>query len=176
MIKLQYFTSRRYRDIKTADKRICSSWFDDNGFYFFTKRPESLSPGIIESILNSSMVMVNEKDKPLGLIKMDTEHFCNTHSMEIEFRFCSEDFYTDILGLKIFWSFIYDQFYNISKLLNMIYIRVYSFDKLNIDFLEKLGIERKAELKEHIFKYDQYHDLFIYGVSKTEINEALNRS
>jgi hypothetical protein len=165
---VDFFTQVRYRDIKPQDKNGCAKWFNEHDFYFFTKRPDSLSPGNVDSILNSSYVFTDEKGKAVGLIKFDSNYFSNSYVLSGEFRFADREFYTNSMGEKLLFGFIHSYFYETNKFLKRIMFRVYEFDQITINFLNRFAVCREACLKDHVYKNGKFNNFYIYGISREE--------
>ncbi|MBN2534653.1 MAG: hypothetical protein JXB88_17345 [Spirochaetales bacterium] len=174
MKKANFFSMQRFRAIHEEEYRICEQWFYNDSFYFFTKRPCSLIPGNIKNILASSCVFVDEKNKPVGIIKHDTEFFIDRYLILLEFRFNDNSHYENGISEKYFFGYIYYNFFELNKYLKRIMIRVYSFDSLTKDFLNKFDIKIEACLKKHVFKYNTFQDVLIYGIDREEYFKANN--
>ncbi len=174
MNKVNFYTQKRYRRIKQEEFSRCLRWFNKEDFYFFTKRPNSLSPGDIDVILKDSFVFTNEKNKPVGLFKFDSEFFATYYVFMGEFRFADKEYYSNSIGERLLFGYIYYVFFETNKFVKKIMFRVHAFDKATIDFLNSFNIRQEVCLKNQVYKFGKFNDLFIYSITREEYLEVNN--
>lgn len=168
MKKVNIFSQKRFRVIKNEELAVCAKWFTEPDFYFFTKRPDSLIPGAIDALLRNVLVLVDEKDKPVGLLRYDPEFFGNENCSVCEFRFQNKELYANSMAERIFYSYLHHNFFGSNKYLKKILVRVNAFDHLSINFFKGIEVKTEACLQEYVYKNGKFHDLYIYSISRQE--------
>ncbi|NBI06436.1 hypothetical protein [Senegalia massiliensis] len=127
--------------------------FQNENFYFDTKRPNSLSEGNIKSILHQfkDIRTIFYGTELIGLVAFK-EKFDNRF-MTISIS----DINVIYNNCKKFKSIIleYVNKYKVS------FVRMYSFDKEGLLIADILNFKTELILKEHIYKQNKYHDLLI---------------
>lgn len=162
------YSSPRFRAIDDHDLDRSFAAFDSRDFYFYTKRPQSLSEGIITNILNGACVFTDESDNALGLLKTDRGYFYNNNSLLCEFRFFEKDTYQNGVGEMLFATFLKEYFFGRNMYFKRIMVRAYEFDNITRKFLDNLDITIDAVLDRHVYKDNRFQQLLIYAISREE--------
>lgn len=148
----------RYRYIRKEDIPEIFDWFDDELFYFGSKRPAWIPKQKLENSLlddsQRSYVFVNNPDKLIGLaqIQVDLEKSFGW----IEFRFLENNEKTAVLN-----NFANHMLFEYR--LKKIFTRVFDFDNKKKELCQESGFLLEATLREQIFKNARYYNLLIYG-------------
>ncbi len=58
--------------------------------------------------------------------------------------------------------------------LNKVYLNVLDINKRAIAFYEKIGFKQEGIFKNHIFKNDNFHDLYWYAFESSDFNHKYN--
>ncbi|NFF81596.1 hypothetical protein FC764_10160 [Clostridium botulinum] len=149
----------KLKKIKDDNFSCIPKLFEDNNFYFKTKRPESLYEGNIKNLLleckNKSFSIFVEDDLE-GLFSAEKD-LIEDNAVFINVRLKNMDLL--LYNLELFFS----EFKKILVDYHIIKMKVYDFDKIGKKVAEEMSFNIEAILREHIYKNNAYHDLIIYS-------------
>lgn len=149
-------------ELKKAD--TCSleyihELFENNEFYFGTKRPETLTEGHIRRIVldfYETTYSIFYKKKLEGLIGLKKDDF-NMESLNINIRCRDMNLILNNLGQLNDWLI------NLQKGYKYLKTFVFDFDNYGKILYNNLSFQKEAILKEHTFKFNKYHDVIIFS-------------
>jgi len=158
------YSDVKFRPIQERDYTEVKVWFRESSFYFLTKRPDTLSDSQILEIIKNSYIFIDNQGEKVGIAKIVRR----THLFkEIKVAFRDKMFYSNDQGIGYFFNFLkmlfYDKFFT-----QYVYQMVYSFDQDCINLCKSSHMNLDGTLKNHIYKYGKYHDVFIYGLTRDQ--------
>jgi len=133
-------------------------YFDEVGFYYKTKRPESLTEGNIRQLLGEKdcdAFSITIDNKKHGIISFEEDPIEN-NAVIMHLRLTDMNIILENVGE--FDNIIHEKVkdYNILK------VEVFSFDEKGKSMCELLGFEVEAVMRNHVFKDNKYNDKIIY--------------
>ncbi len=130
--------------------------FESNRFYFGSKRPETLTEGQINKILRrfDNVYVIEYQNTAIGLI--GTEGYLTDDSLCLSIR--SNDMRFLISHIKI----LSDWLIEVKGDYQILRAHVYDFDFEGKALYDKLFFQKEAVFKEHVYKFNQYHDVIVY--------------
>lgn len=146
------------RPIEPVEIEEYMKCFDNDNFFYCTKRPTTINMGLRKAIVYDS-VLLCFNDEVVGLAKIcDKEYGLFT---EIQLVYFNEELYTNDVGKEITRKF-FKYCTNICNYCATVFIEVYQFHELLLNHCDKLGLKKLGVLRKRIFKYNKYHDILIY--------------
>lgn len=148
------------KELEDKNFNLLLSLFNDNYFYFRTKRPEALNEGKIKELvagrdIHTFLIFIEEKVQ--GILSFEPCKF-EDHSVVLHFRLMDQS----VMGTYIdeFRKFVYAFTKNRYSSIKVI---VYGFDNFGKEFCNLLSFEIEAILKKHVYKFGDYHSLIVYS-------------
>lgn len=132
-------------------------FFDNAEFFFCTKRPDTITIGKKRTILSNSVGLIYEGEV-IGLGKI-LDYRKNLYST-IQLAFSKQDYYESELAEQLFRGFI--DYVTLKTYYSKIIIEVYSFNIELIKLCDRVGFQRKGILRNKVYKYGNYFDVYIY--------------
>lgn len=132
-------------------------FFDQDEFYFGTKRPDTTNRAIRRKNLTNSIGLAYN-GKLMGFAKVVADKK-NLYSI-IQVAFTEKEYYHSATAAVLLKKFM-DQV-KIQNHYGKILIEAYQFHQDLIDLCEKVGFQRKGALRNKIYKYGKYFDSYLY--------------
>lgn len=125
--------------------------------FFCTKRPDTISIGKKRTILSDSLGLIYEGEV-IGIGKV-IDYKKNLYST-IQLAYSKQDYYESELAEQSFRKFI--EYVTLKTHYSKMIIEIYSFNNDLIKLCERVGFQRKGILRNKVYKYGNYFDVYIY--------------
>lgn len=133
--------------------------FEDDSFYFGTKRPKTLTEGDIRKIIlkdYNAAFLIFHKGMPIGILgTKENKYHVNSLNMDIRSR--DMDLLLENIEVINKWLLDFQQEYQELR------AQVFNFDDYGKILYKNLSFQREAVLKGHVYKFNQYHDVLLFA-------------